>query len=111
MNDLKRLGILVVAASIQFSCDDPKGVALDGAEQVVDGVMKASMKVQIERALKAKYGVPFEVSDSYFEMGLNLYVFTAHESDHPTTICEGNFDERKKNIKEQISKYAKDTPL
>ncbi len=103
MNNLKILGILVVAASAQLSCDDPKGVALDGAEKVVSGALKKSMKVQIERALKAKYAVRFDVVDSYFEMGLNLYVFTAAETNSPNIIFEGNFDERKKDVKEKIT--------
>jgi len=103
MNDLKKIVVLLVVASIQFGCDDPKGVALDGAEKVVSGVMKTSMKVQIERALKAKYGVQFDVSDSYFEMGLNVYVFTAAETNNPKIIFEGNFDERQKDVKKQIT--------
>jgi len=76
---------------------------LDGAEKVVSGVMKTSMKVQIERALKAKYAVGFEVIDSYFEKGLNLYVFTAAETNNPQIIFEGNFDERQKDVKKQIT--------
>ncbi len=100
---MKKIAVLIVVASTQFSCDDPKGVALDGAEKVVSGVMKTSMKVQIERALKEKYAVRFDVSDSYFEVGLNLYVFTAAETNNPKIIFEGNFDERQKDVKKQIT--------
>jgi hypothetical protein len=61
-----------------------------------------SMDNQIEKTLKLKYKESFKVTDSSFDKGLNLYLFSAHPIDKPEIIFEGTYDEREDSEENKI---------
>jgi hypothetical protein len=65
-----------------------------------------NMETQIQNALAAKYDEQFEVVDQYFDKSLNVYTFTAHPESNASILFEGNFDERQREVEDQITNDA-----
>lgn len=65
-----------------------------------------TMKDSIAYALENKYNEPFEVEETNFEIGLNVVVFKASPKANKAIKFEGQFDERKADIKKSISQDA-----